>query len=138
LFIVAKDLNGFTVFESNVGWNPVTMREKYYTWEEFCSWWSRASYIKYIKWPEATPYSGAVNLGDSFTAPVINKASGLFLQNSYQEGVKPPARIGTENRFADQLWQFTRQEDGSYKIASCYDGKYLDIKDGSMDSGAAV
>lgn len=57
--IVNKDVNGFTVFESNVkGTNGEKVhREKYYTWDEYIASWGDPYYlIKYIKFPNAPAY----------------------------------------------------------------------------------
>ncbi|MBE6579888.1 MAG: hypothetical protein E7651_08820 [Ruminococcaceae bacterium] len=56
--IVQKDANGFTVFEGGLSASPYR-REHYYTWDEYINtnWLGgNYKYIKYIKWPGATPY----------------------------------------------------------------------------------
>ena len=53
--IVQKDSNGFTVFEGGLTASP-HRREKYYTWSEYISSWGQYAYIKYIKYPGASPY----------------------------------------------------------------------------------
>lgn len=78
------------------------------------------------------------NLGDSFTAPVLNKAAWITIANSYTEGDKPPVRIQKETGTSEQLWYFTRLSDGSYKIASGRDGKYLDVRDAVVANGTIV
>ena len=58
--IVQKDASGFTVFEGGLTAAP-HCREKYYTWSEYINtgWLGGTySYIKYIKWPGCSPYSG--------------------------------------------------------------------------------
>ena len=56
--IVQKDANGFTVFEGGLSASPYC-REHYYTWSGYVdsSWPGGYAYIKYIKWPGATPIS---------------------------------------------------------------------------------
>lgn len=79
------------------------------------------------------------DIGTDFTAPILNTAAWKVLENCYTEGDKPPVRIAAyESTYANQLWYFSRQSDGSYKISSCYDGKYLDVRDANMGAGAVI
>ncbi len=56
--IVQKDDAGFTVLEGGLSAAPYC-RERYYTWDSYCdsSWPGKYEYIKYIKYPNATPYA---------------------------------------------------------------------------------
>ncbi len=64
MIIVAKDSNGFTVFERI---NEIT--ESYYTWDHFCSTYP-CEYIKYIKYPvDAVDLIYAEVGEDKFTVP---------------------------------------------------------------------
>ena len=88
--------------------------------------------------PDFTPEVPA-DIGTDFTAPILNTAAWKVLENCYTEGDKPPVRIAAyESTYANQLWYFSRQSDGSYKISSCYDGKYLDVRDANMGAGAVI
>ena len=78
------------------------------------------------------------NLGDSFTAPILNYAAWKPIENSYTLGEKPPVKIQPENGKANQLWLFERQSDGSYIISSCHDGKCLDVRDAYTGTGATI
>ena len=55
LILVAKSDSGFTTFERATGY---ARREYTWTWDSFCNWFSSYPYIKYIKWPGASEYSG--------------------------------------------------------------------------------
>ena len=79
-----------------------------------------------------------LDIGTDFTAPILNTAAWIPLENSYGEGDKPPVRLALENQYANQLWYFLRQDDGSYKIYSCYDGKLLDVRDANTGTGAVI
>ncbi|MBP3320996.1 MAG: RICIN domain-containing protein [Clostridia bacterium] len=79
-----------------------------------------------------------IDLGADFTAVILNYEYWKPIENSYIEGDKPPIRIGVENNCANQVWRFTRQSDGSYRIASCYDGKYMDVRDASTEPCTVV
>ena len=79
-----------------------------------------------------------VDIGTDFTAVILNQNLWKPIENSYTEGDKPPVRIANEDGFANQVWYFTRQSDGSYKIASCYDGKYLDVRDASTSMNTII
>ncbi len=63
--IISHDENGFTVFEGGLSAFP-HRREAYYTWTGYCysGWPGKYHYIKYIKWPGATPYTAGL-LGDN-------------------------------------------------------------------------
>lgn len=70
--IISHDENGFTVFEGGLAAWP-HRREAYYTWTGYCysGWPGKYHYIKYIKWPGASPWSvgssgaNAQDLGES-------------------------------------------------------------------------
>ena len=76
------------------------------------------------------------DLGTDFTAPILNKGHWKPIENAYNSGYK--VQLATETGFANQLWYFERQSDGSYKISSCYDGRCLDVKDASNQPDATV
>ena len=76
------------------------------------------------------------DLGTDFTAPILNKGHWKPIGNAYNSGYK--VQLATETGFANQLWYFERQSDGSYKISSCYDGRCLDVKDASNQPDATV
>lgn len=61
-------------------------------------------------------FGNLVNLGDSFSARIRHCASGKVVTNSNYNGV-----IGTSmnEKIARQIWKFTRNSNGSYKIQSC-------------------
>ena len=79
-----------------------------------------------------------VDIGTNFTAVILNKNIWKPIENSYTEGDKPPVRLANEDGFANQVWHFTRQSDNSYKIASCYDGKYLDVRNASTSINTII
>ncbi len=70
---------------------------------------------------DATP----LNLGDSFNAYIVNNAPWkmLTVENNNNVG------LYTENRKAEQMWQFTRRADGSYEILNSKTGLALDSGD---------
>ncbi|MDE5557720.1 MAG: RICIN domain-containing protein [Ruminococcus sp.] len=63
-----------------------------------------------------------VNIGECFTAYIINTACWKHLTAEDNDNVM----MTSETRKAEQMWQFTRKADGSYKIINCKTGKALD------------
>ena len=78
------------------------------------------------------------DIGTDFTALIFNKAAWMPIENKYEITGDPLVRIAEEDSGAYQLWYFSRQSDGSYKITSCYDGNNLDVLDASTEWGAKV
>lgn len=78
--------------------------------------------------------SFAANLGNDFTAPILNMKSWITLQNDENSNVS----LQQETGIARDLWRFKRQSDGSYIICSCYDGKCFDLQNWSHENGANV
>lgn len=87
--------------------------------------------------PDFTPETPA-DLGTDFTAPILNTAAWKPIENCYSEGEYPPVRLSTENGYSTQVWYFLRQDDGSYKIYSCYDGKLLDVREANTGTGVVI
>lgn len=79
-----------------------------------------------------------IDLGSDFYGLILNTAAWKPIENCYIEGDTPPVRISVENGYATQLWRFIRQSDGSYKIASCYDGKYLDVRGAGTGTNVVI
>lgn len=74
-----------------------------------------------------------VDLGDSFTARIKHKASG----KSVAVGDSNNVVLQSVNNYKEQGWQFTKNSDGSYTIASLSDtSKVLDVS-GSEDKNSA-
>lgn len=72
---------------------------------------------------DSTPDLGEIqNLGDHFTAYIINTSAWKFLTNESDNNVDMRIEVKT----AEQMWQFTRKNDGSYKIINCKTGLALD------------
>ena len=93
---------------------------------------TKTVYSKISLFNVSIPRSPA-SLGDSFTAPILNKEHWKIIENN--NGVIQTANeTGTSN----QLWKFERQSDGSYKISSCSDGRCLDVTESSNASGTKV
>ncbi|MBQ8834545.1 MAG: RICIN domain-containing protein, partial [Oscillospiraceae bacterium] len=84
------------------------------------------------------PTDNYADIGTDFTAVILNKTAWKPIENCYTEGEKPAVKIAKETGYANQVWYFVRQDDGSYKISSCYDGKYLDVRDASMATCAVI
>ncbi len=78
-------------------------------------------------------YALPCNLGDDFTAPLLNNNHWKIIEN--KDGI---VQTANETGFANQLWRFVRQSDGSYRIYSCLDGTCLDVTGASNWEGAKV
>lgn len=61
-------------------------------------------------------FGNLVNLGDSFSARIRHCASGKVVTNSNYNGV---IGIAMNEKIPRQIWKFTRNSNGSYKIQSC-------------------
>ncbi len=76
---------------------------------------------KFQIWKVDTPPE---NLGSQFYGVILHTKSWKPLAVDDDGYVK----IATENGFANQVWKFTRCEDGSYTILSALNGKSLDVE----------
>ena len=74
-----------------------------------------------------------INYGDEFYAYVINDSSQKYMTNNNGQ-IVIQSLIPSDN----QKWHFMRNSDGSYKIQSVKDEKYLDVEFASDADGAKV
>ena len=81
-----------------------------------------------------TVNNSVVNLGEDFTAPLLQKSSWKTLWNNSENNVE----LKSEKSNSRFLWRFKRQIDGSYKIYSTFDGKCLDLTNSSHTDGTNV
>ncbi len=133
MMFVGMSGSNYAVFECNAGDSKCSYNV--YTKSQLSSY-SCYRYNSFSATDSSAPTYA--NLGDDFTAPILNKAAWITITNSYMESDKPPVRIQKETGTSDQLWYFDRQSDGSYKISSCYDGKFLDVRDASLSAETIV
>lgn len=91
--------------------------------------------VKYVR-PNYDNASNPVNIGESFYAFIINTKMWKHLTVEQNNNVD----IRTEKAYhcADQVWNFLRQDDGSYKIVSLANGRCLDVEDNSSANYANV
>lgn len=84
--IISHDDNGFTVFEGGLAAWP-HRREAYYTWTGYCysGWPGKYHYIKYIKWPGASPYSEGAAGGNALD---LGASEDETLKSSLEETVR--------------------------------------------------
>lgn len=71
-----------------------------------------------------------VNMGTDFYAYIINTAAWIHATND-NEGIKAYSETGEAN----QIWYFELQDDGSYKITSCEDGKCMEASKSEAGDG---
>lgn len=71
-------------------------------------------------------YTQNVSLGDEFTAYIRNTGSGTYATVGQDNRVTGAAKRSDN---AGQIFIFTRQSDGSYKIVSKYNSKCLSVSD---------
>lgn len=64
----------------------------------------------------------AANIGDGFTAPILNTKAWITLENNNGNVI-----LNKEDGKSHQLWKFQRNLDGSYTIFSCLDGLCIDL-----------
>ena len=70
------------------------------------------------------------NIGDDFYAYIINTAAGKYLTS---DNTNVSICGGIEK--AEQIWHFQRQNDNSYKVISCLNGKVLDVANAGRVNG---
>ena len=75
----------------------------------------------------------AADIGDNFTAPILNSKSWITLENNNGNLI-----LNKEVGKSHQLWKFKRNIDGSYTIFSCLDGKCIDLKGFSHADGTNI
>lgn len=73
------------------------------------------------------------DLGTDFYAYIINTQAWKMLTNESDNNID----IQSEIAQANQVWKFTRKDDGSYKIINCATSRALDSQ-GTSESGANV
>ncbi|MCI8668027.1 MAG: hypothetical protein HFI34_00675 [Lachnospiraceae bacterium] len=81
-------------------------------------------------------YTGFENLGDKFYAS-ISSCMGTYVTND-TVNVTARALKTAERESLSQIWKFTRQKDGSYKITSALDKTALYVKGASGISGTNI
>lgn len=74
-----------------------------------------------------------VNLGNRFTAPIFNTKSWITIANDNDNVI-----LKQRDDSSNQLWQFERQADGSYKIFSCFNGQCIDLDIASHNNGTNI
>lgn len=85
--------------------------------------------VSFFRWSEA-PVLGPVqiaNLGNDFYAVILNTKHWKPIS---QKADTSRIYLESEDGSSKQVWRFIRQEDGSYVISSCYNGKVLEMTDG--------
>lgn len=93
-------------------------------------------FIKYtFTDPDSPWYSSLtpVDIGDDWYGYIINSKEWKHLTND-GENVSFRTETGAKN----QIWKFTKNSDGSYKITSLADGKVLDVTEESSENDANV
>jgi hypothetical protein len=76
-----------------------------------------------------------VNLGDSFSARIANCSSGKLVTNAKGNVA---LYSHANDMLAEQIWNFTRNSDGSYKIISCLSGEAIDLDNASDEDGTNI
>jgi len=79
-----------------------------------------------------------VDIGTGFTAMIMHAESSKIVESDIANSEIPYVCINDETGLANQLWYFERQDDGSYRISSCYDGKFMDVRNGLYAPGTPI
>ncbi|MDO4618712.1 MAG: RICIN domain-containing protein [Clostridia bacterium] len=80
--------------------------------------------------------SPSENLGDSFMASISN-TNGSTVHLSTND-TKTQVKAYSGDIYYPEVWQFTRQSDGTYEIKSVKNGYCLDVSDAGVDKGTTV
>ncbi len=83
------------------------------------------------KWYETVPLA---NLGDSFDALILNKAAGIPIRTISSTNVVTHPEEWTTS----EMWRFTRQSNGSYKIVNFGNGLCLDADCSGTTDGTNI
>ena len=137
MILLSYDASGLTYLDCN-GDGKGAIRVTTRTWAEFNSVLlsSKGRRIAHVVQPTGALSGPAADLGTGFTAAIQGSTPGMSLTNTWAAGETPQVQLVKETGYADQLWYFARQSDGSYRISSCYDGKYLEVA--GTDKGAVL
>ena len=129
MILLGYDASGLTYLDCN-GDGKGAIRVTTRSWAEFnrVLLSSKGRRIAHVVQPTGALNGPAADLGASFTAVIGNTANQLLTGGEQ-------IRMTGETGSALQLWYFVRQNDGSYKISSCQDGGYLEIKNKSTGAG---
>ena len=121
---------GTKLYESNIGNNTMhtcaPLTAGYYTLVVKAR--NSAGYSEGESQVDFMVYS---NLGDDFYGVILNHACWKPIEYDIED---EKIYLQTETGVAQQKWRFQRQSDGSYTIASCYDGKVLEMTDGIREN----
>ena len=106
------------------------------TGKEICP----VKYTNYSNWEGILRYQDEpVDLGESFYCNIINNQTGMAVTNDSDENCENRnATIRTLTNEKNQVWQFTRQEDGSYEIKSVFNSLCLDVSGAGTTAGTNV
>lgn len=81
-------------------------------------------------------FGDLVNLGDSFSVRIRHCASGKVVTNSNYNAV---TGTSMNEKIARQIWKFTRNSNGSYRIQSCLNMSHcLDLHNFDDSDGGNV
>ncbi len=132
--VVSVKGNTFTVAESNVG--SLTEAEsckirwgKSYKLSDITYYVRANNYDKISADTDWKKIEDKASLGSSFYAAIYNGNKVMTVSNG---GVVLEAYTGA----ATQIWKFTKQKNGSYKIENCKNGRFLEVE-GAVKSGKA-
>lgn len=132
--VVSVNGSTFTVAESNVG--SLTEAEsckirwgKSYKLSDITYYVRANNYDKISADTDWKKIEGKENPGSSFYAAIYN---GNKVMTVYNGSAVLKAYTGS----ASQIWKFTRQKNGSYKVENCKNGRFLEV-DGAVKSGKA-
>ena len=94
---------------------------------------NRAELFRIILWDDSVFGSQAYrNLGKSFYALILKSDIGKIIGVNEWDYVT----LQTETAEPGLIWKFELQENGSYKISNCKNGKVLEVANGSAEKGA--
>ncbi len=129
MILVNSDSNGIIVFDCNSDGN-CGVKKYYITYDNFYSKNSAMS-LYHAKNYEVTSSNNSnesiLDYGDSFSALILNSDYWKPIMVKDNGSIV----LGTENQenMRREIWKFTKNSDGSYRIQSYYNGQSLDVYD---------
>ena len=136
--VIARNGNTLTLVEANLDLSGPAYNCKI-RWGATCSisdvtYFHRASNYDAVNNTNWKDSAVQTDLGTKFYGVIYNTERNKVLTEESNTNVAMYTYTGAKN----QIWYFTKNSDGSYRIANCNSGNSLDVQGGSSDSWVNV
>ena len=131
MILAGKDENGVWIFDCNSD-RKCGVKYQYQSWATFANKNIAMSLYHATNYPQGGGNT-YLDIGTNFYANIIQRDNWATVINN-----NGSVEIGTENGYANELWWFERQDDGTYYIQSMEDNRYLDVDNAKTDNGTII